>query len=199
MYNFQIQNEKFYPITTLLSRSYPGIFSNFFEVNEQEFCKRLNINEKELENQLKFMEKWGVLDIEWKSDSPKITFSRERMPYDYLEIKPEVYHYRKEIASSKLNAVIDYLEDDRCRSVKLINYFGLTSSPCGKCDNCKKKLQNNSTKESEKLVLGLLTESPKNTEEIKFYFSDYQLFKSTIRDLMLNEKIIFDGSHYRLS
>src|SRR5690606_6008591 len=53
LYNFQIQHEQIVPITTLLSRSYPGIFENYFELHEKEFCKRLKITSAELDRQLR--------------------------------------------------------------------------------------------------------------------------------------------------
>lgn len=196
LYNFQIQNESYYPVTTLLSRSYPGIFNNFFEINEAEFCKRLKISEKEFENQLKYLEKWGIIDLNWKSDAPTLTFLRSRMPYDYLEIKPEVYHFRKEIAFQKLESVQHYLNSKECRSLQLINYFGVDSQPCGKCDNCLTKSNKKSDNQFQKDILMLLSESSKTLFELKSFFSDPDQCKKALRTLMLDEKISFDGQHY---
>lgn len=196
LYNFQIQNESYYPVTTLLSRSYPGIFNNFFEINEAEFCKRLKISEKEFENQLKYLEKWGIIDLNWKSDAPTLTFLRSRMPYDYLEIKPEVYHFRKEIAFQKLESVQHYLNSKECRSLQLINYFGVDSQPCGKCDNCLTKSNKKSDNQFQKDILVLLSESSKTLFELKSFFSDPDQCKKALRTLMLDEKVSFDGQHY---
>lgn len=196
LYNFQIQNESYYPVTTLLSRSYPGIFNNFFEINEAEFCKRLKISEKEFENQLKYLEKWGIIDLNWKSDAPTLTFLRSRMPYDYLEIKPEVYHFRKEIAFQKLESVQHYLNSKECRSLQLINYFGVDSQPCGKCDNCLTKSNKKSDNQFQKDILMLLSESSKTLFELKSFFSDPDQCKKALRTLMLDEKVSFDGQHY---
>lgn len=196
LYNFQVQNESYYPITALLTRSYPGIFSNFSEIDEHEFCTRLKISPKEFENQLKFLEKWGVIDVDWKSDTPTITFLRQRMPYDYLEIKPEVYHQRKEIASSKLDSVIHYLEGNECRALQLINYFGVDSSPCGTCDNCKRMIDDRSLIQNQSKILDALSEEPRTNFEIKALFSDVDSFKKAIRSLILEEKVTFDGELY---
>lgn len=198
LYNFQVQNENYYPVTALLTRSYPGIFNNFSEIDEHEFCTRLKISPKELENQLKFLEKWGVIDVDWKSDVPTITFLRQRMPYDYLEIKPEIYHHRKEIAFSKLDSVITYLEGNECRALQLINYFGVDSLPCGTCDNCKKKTDSSSLSQYQRVILELLAREPKTNFEIKALFSDVDSFKKSVRSLMLEEKIMFDGEFYHL-
>lgn len=198
LYNFQIQNEKYYPITVFLSRSYSGLFNDFVEIHENEICKRLKITPKEVESQLKQLEKYGIIDINWKTDLPTITFLRERMPYDYLEIKPEVYHYRREIAEDKLKAVINYLTGDECRSKQLINYFGIESEPCGKCDNCLKKGIVKTELDYENDILNFLSDSPKKNSEVKNIFLDPSIFKQTIRKLMVEEKIKFDGEFYSI-
>ncbi|NGF76151.1 RecQ family ATP-dependent DNA helicase [Fluviicola sp. SGL-29] len=198
LYNFQIQHETYYPVTALLTRSYPGIFNNFMEIHEREICKRLNIHESELEKQLKYMEKSGIIDIDWKSDAPTITFLRERMPYDYLEIRPEVYFERKEIATAKLTSVARYLEGKQCRSVELISYFGIDSDPCGKCDNCRSEMNTLTLPDYQRQVLDFLEDAPKATFEIRNLLSDPELFKEVIRTLMLNEQINFDGEKYFL-
>lgn len=198
LYNFQIQHETYYPVTALLSRSYPGIFDNFMEIHEREICNRLKITEAELEKQLKYMEKSGIMDIDWKSDAPTITFLRERMPYDYLEIRPEVYFERKEIATAKLVSVSHYLEGKKCRSMELINYFGIDSEPCGKCDNCQSGMNTLTISDYQEQVINLLKDSPKATFEIKHLVVDPELFKEIIRTLMLDEQIDFDGEKYFL-
>lgn len=198
LYNFQIQHETYYPVTALLSRSYPGIFDNFMEIHEREICNRLKITEAELEKQLKYMEKSGIMDIDWKSDAPTITFLRERMPYDYLEIRPEVYFERKEIATAKLASVSHYLEGKKCRSMELINYFGIDSEPCGKCDNCQSGMNTLTISDYQEQVINLLKDSPKATFEIKHLVADPELFKEIIRTLMLDEQIDFDGEKYFL-
>lgn len=198
LYNFQIQHETYYPVTALLSRSYPGIFDNFMEIHEREICNRLKITEAELEKQLKYMEKSGIMDIDWKSDAPTITFLRERMPYDYLEIRPEVYFERKEIATVKLASVSRYLNGKQCRSMELINYFGIDSEPCGKCDNCQSEMNTLTFSDYQEQVINLLKDSPKATFEIKHLVADPELFKEIIRILMLDEQIDFDGEKYFL-
>lgn len=198
LYNFQIQHETYYPLTSLLTRSYPGIFNNFMEIHEREIGSRLKINEAELEKQLKYMEKSGIIDIDWKSDAPTITFLRERMPYDYLEIRPEVYVERKEIATAKLASVAHYLQGKQCRSMELINYFGIDSQPCGKCDYCRAETSLLTLPDYQKQVLDFLKDGAKDSYEIKHLIPDPKVFKEVIRKLMLDERVLFDGEKYLL-
>ncbi len=42
----------------------------------------------------------------------------------------------KRIGSAKLDALLGLCETAQCRRVRLLEYFGEASSPCGNCDNC---------------------------------------------------------------
>ena len=68
VYSFQIKYEKVAKLISFLSRSYPGIFDHFFDLDESVCCSKLGITAKELENQLRFLEQNGIIDITWKND-----------------------------------------------------------------------------------------------------------------------------------
>ncbi len=195
LYNFQIQHSKFLGLTTLLSRSYAGIFEQYFEIHEKEFCTRLAINGMELENQLKQLEKYGVLDISWKSSLPTVTLTHERLPDDYLSISAEVYAYRKQNAEQKLEKALQFIEQPICRSIQLLNYFGQESTPCGKCDVCK----NNSTtpyktNELKEILLLHLINMQTLEDCIAKTNASSQQTKIALKELILEEKIdAFDG------
>ena len=42
----------------------------------------------------------------------------------------------KRVAAAKLDALLGLCETRRCRRVRLLDYFGEASTPCGNCDNC---------------------------------------------------------------
>ena len=44
------------------------------------------IDEKDLTNQLKYLEKYGVIDVTWKSNLPIITFIENRIADNYFSI-----------------------------------------------------------------------------------------------------------------
>jgi ATP-dependent DNA helicase RecQ len=195
LYNFQIQHSKFLGLTTLLSRSYAGIFEQYFEIHEKEFCTRLAINTMELENQLKQLEKYGVLDISWKSSLPTVTLTHERLPDDYLSISAEVYTYRKQNAELKLEKALQFIELPICRSVQLLKYFGQESEPCGKCDVCK----NNSkttyrTKELKEILMPFLQNMQTIEDCTDKTNASSEQIKKALKELILEEKIeAFDG------
>jgi len=195
LYNFQIQHSNYLGLTTLLSRSYAGIFDQYFEIHEAEFSKRLGISLNELNAQLRQLEKYGVMDVSWSSALPTVTLTHERLPDDYLTISPEVYENRKKLAFDKLASALDFIRLKVCRSVQLLSYFGQEGVPCGKCDVCK---ENQVEKvEMNKLKTQLL-EIMVNIQT----FEDCQhktkasetLLKNAIKELLLEEKIVsFEG------
>jgi ATP-dependent DNA helicase RecQ len=128
LYNFQIKNEKLRPLSTLMARSYPGIFEHFFELNEREFCKRLNIQQAELDRQLKTLEKQGIIDVTWRSNLPSVTFIHERQADDYLNLNPDVYINRKLNAQTKLDGAFN------CCAISVKN-----QSPAANAISAKKK------------------------------------------------------------
>jgi ATP-dependent DNA helicase RecQ len=199
LYNFQLKNEKTSNLITLLSRSYPGIFEEYFEINEYEFCKRLKINLKELDFQLKFLEKNGILDIVWKTDLPIVTFLHERLPDEYLKFDPEIYHFRKEIAFNRWDSMKKFLTKKTCRSQYLINYFGQDSEPCGKCDSCLENFKSIYNFSEVVKIIEKELEQALSFEEIKQNLPNIienQLLK-VLSWMVLEEIIFFENDKYK--
>lgn len=137
LYNFQLKNEKYDPLISLLSRSYPGIFSYYYPIEEPKIAQRLKITHHELKKQLTYLEKHGVVDISWQSDLPQVILLHERLPDDYMRIDKSVYDIRKKVADDKFIGLKRYLSTPKCRSMLLLEYFGQEGERCGICDICK--------------------------------------------------------------
>lgn len=159
LYSFQLKNERFDPLISLLSRSYPGIFSNYYTIDESTISKKLHITEKQLKEQLEYLEKHGLVDISWQSELPQVILLHERLPDDYMRIDKSVYDTRKKVAFDKLEGLQRFLKTPRCRSQLLLEYFGQEGDKCGKCDVCKSELSSNySNSELQDAILNLLQE-----------------------------------------
>jgi ATP-dependent DNA helicase RecQ len=200
LYNFQIQHASFLNLITLMTRSYPGIFDSYFELHTLEFCKRLALTKPELENLLKQLEKYGVIDVSWQSNLPSVTLTHERLPDDYLNLSNEVYLDRKNNAEKKLNAAISFLKTTSCRAKFVVNYFGQKGNDCGKCDNCIKKDQSTISivDETTKLLEFLKTPQSYSNCLISTKLSETNL-KELLQKLELAEKISFDGTNFHLN
>lgn len=139
LYGFQLQHESMIPLTTLLTRSFPGIFDEYMDIQESTLLKRLKKSATELDRQLKFLEQNGILDISWKTDLPLVIFTEERLPLQNLRIDDHLYRVRKKVILDRWEMMKAYIrEKDTCRSQFLIDYFGQKVAVCGKCDVCRK-------------------------------------------------------------
>jgi ATP-dependent DNA helicase RecQ len=198
LYSFQIKYENTANLITLISRSYPGIFDQYFELHEAEFCKRLNISPAELEKQLKFLEQNGILDINWKTDLPLVTFLTERVPDQNFRLIESVYHNRKNLAEKRWFKMRELLTLPVCRSQYIIQYFGQESKSCGKCDHCRSlKREDYTQEEIGELLLEKLHE-PHSLEEIKaeyLHIKQDQIIR-VLNWLMQEERIFYKNGKY---
>jgi ATP-dependent DNA helicase RecQ len=190
LYSFQIKHEVFSPLISVLSRSYPGIFEQFFELNENEIAKRLKTTSKQVIDQLKQLEKYGIIDISWQSSLPTALFKHERLPDDYLQISSEAYQNRKDLALKRLTAAIRYLNADTCRLSQILHYFGQTSEKCQTCDVCMdEKRQKVSDQEIIALILSVL-QTPASLESLQSTIDiQKEVLASAVQQLMMEEKI----------
>lgn len=200
LYDFQIKHRQLDPLISMISRTHPGIFEGFVNLDEYGLCKALKINITELRRQLGIIESNGLYEINWRSDEPQITFLMERLPDTHFNLKPEVLKVRKEVAIEKFSYVIEYLTEFKCRSIQLVAYFGQEGEPCGICDVCKmtrKSKKQSTAKSIHELVLDYLSE-PRSFIEIKIHLA--QADDTKIREILfelLDEKLVtFDGRVY---
>ena len=202
LYDFQIKNRQLDPLISMISRTHVGVFEIFMNLDEYGLCKALKINLNELRRQLKILESNGLYEISWRTDLPQITLLHERLPDTHFHIKPEVLIVRKEVAEEKFAQVIEYLTDFRCRSMKLVSYFGQEGEPCGICDVCKAEAKSkvqSTPKSIREVVLDYLSE-PRSFIEIKIHLA--QADDTKIREILfelLDEQLVkFDGRVYKV-
>ena len=195
LYKFQVTHERVSRLITLLSRSYPGIFDRFLSINEKELCKQLNIDRKELVEQFKFMEQYGVIDINYQSHLPKITFLTERLPEGHLKLLPSVHKDRKGHELSKLDSVINYIKQPRCRTEMICDYFDSPSQKCGICDIC---LIDADGERSFQELLNMVHELlPSTSSELsKKMAIDEKLTQLVLHTLLLEEKITLEHDRF---
>ncbi|MFM7668722.1 MAG: ATP-dependent DNA helicase RecQ [Bacteroidota bacterium] len=190
LYNFQIKHEKYRPLISFILRSYSASFDEFVGLRYSKILKHLSISKTELEDQLKQLEKYGIANIEWQNDLPTVTFLHERLPDDYLNLSPEAYANRKKYSAEKLNAAIDFLKKDTCRSIQLLNYFGQDSATCGKCDVCQRELlEGQKATQLRDEILDFLA-YPKTQQEVDLKFGYRNDSVTKMIRILLHEGIV---------
>jgi ATP-dependent DNA helicase RecQ len=198
LYNFQVSHPKLIPLIEILTRRFPGIFDYYFDIREKALAQDLKIDEKQLIAHLNLLEKYGVIDVSWKSNLPIITLIENRVPDNYFSISKESYTYRKNNARKKLNAAIAYLETRDCRTAFLSNYFDQHQKPCGNCDNCREK--QNAIKESYAIseqILILLSDAKTLQELMEILKIDKESLKIELNKLLLDGHILYEDNVFK--
>jgi len=138
LYRFQMEYPAFDPTIKFMLRNFPGILSDFVKIREEQFSVKLGISVEKVCSIFKKLESYNFLTYIQRSDKPQIQFVTERQDTNHFSLSDEVYKNRKEDASRRVQAVIDFVNNDRdCRSVQLLHYFGeKIKTRCGKCDVC---------------------------------------------------------------
>ncbi len=141
LYEFQVKYPKYEPLIKTLLRSYGGLFENYVFINEKDLAYRVKTNTASIIEYLQLLDKQTLLSYIPQTSLPKLIFLQDRVDSKFLEFNPENYFRLKETYLEKINAVIDYTNNDKlCRQVQLLMYFNEHNyADCGYCDVCLSK------------------------------------------------------------
>ena len=151
LYNFEIQYPAFNKLSTYLTRKLPGVFDLYKRIDISEISRTLKMSKTHVEKQLEQLNNFGLCDFVKASNEPTITFLRARAQDDTFLLHPSVYGIRKKNYEAQIDAVIEFLGEEKCRTQKLLSYFGEMVEKCGNCDHCVKQV--NEDKEPWELIL----------------------------------------------
>ena len=138
LYRLSSLNEHESAVITALLRNYGGLFSDYCYIDESLIAMQTGIDRNEIYDILKNLSMRRILHFIPRKKIPHIRYSQRREEAERLIFSPEVYDDRKQEYTERVNAIINYAEnDDVCRSRQLLRYFGEeTSTDCGQCDVC---------------------------------------------------------------
>ncbi len=138
LYRFQVANPRYDAFVKLLLRSYPGLFTEFVKIREQDVANRANITVEQTEKILNELHRMNILQYEKQNKKPLITWVEERISSDSLRISKENHAERRQFARKRLDAMVEYVQSSHtCRSIFLLAYFGERKTmKCGQCDVC---------------------------------------------------------------
>ena len=195
LYKFQVGHDLVTQLITVLSRSQSGIFDRFVSIHESELAKKLSVTIDELIRQLKYLEQYGVIDINFRTSLPKISLLHERLPDNYLKFDFAVYEQRRDLENSKLQSMIEYIQTPICRTRFIAQYFGSDVDKCGTCDRCREEA--NSNHSFEELLELIPTLLPASLDSLVNQLSiKKEMIMRAIRQLMLEETIRFGQGEY---
>jgi ATP-dependent DNA helicase RecQ len=138
LYRFQVEQPAYDGFIKYLLRNFPGILSDFVQVDEVQLASKLQISPQQVAAILQKLHDLQFLSYTPRKEMPQLVMVSERLASKDLRLSNEVYADRKKSAAKRIQAVIDFVRNDEvCRSVQLLAYFGETHRKrCGKCDVC---------------------------------------------------------------
>ena len=141
LYGFQVNNPQYSELVNCMLRSLPGVLTDFVRINEETLAKKTGLTADKVTEQLKKLEAYNFLSYAPRNDKPQVLFLSEFVDTRHFNLSKENYYDRKKDAETRVNAVIDFVNnDEECRSVQLLRYFNeRAKESCGRCDVCLKK------------------------------------------------------------
>src|SRR5665647_1458568 len=139
LYKFQLSNAGLDAFIKLILRSYTGLFTDFVNVDEALLARRSNLTGELIYQHLKTLAQMKIIDYIPQKKTPVIVYETERLDTNRIRMSVENFQNRKVKYQQQVDSVIEYaVNDNKCRSVALLEYFGqYGSEPCGSCDVCK--------------------------------------------------------------
>ena len=139
LYKIQLSNAGLDAFIKLILRSYTGLFTDFVNVDEALLARRSNLTGELIYQHLKTLAQMKIIDYIPQKKTPVIVLETERLDTNRIRMSVENFQNRQVKYQQQVDSVIDYaVNDNKCRSVALLEYFGqYGSEPCGACDVCK--------------------------------------------------------------
>ncbi len=188
-------------VVTHMLRKYEGLFADYVKIDETRLASELKIKEDELIVLLNKLKAEGLADYKPRASMPQITFLRARPEKTYFSIDRKSYLNRKKLAADRMQAMINYLQNDvTCRQKLIVQYFGETVEDCGRCDVCLGSTKNTFTKEELDAIFAHLKKTLSiQSVDIKWYAGLYPFNKrkrviNAIKDFVAERRIHIDNS-----
>lgn len=171
LYKYLHQDKKTDEVIQCILRSYTGLFSDYVYINEGLISTRTGLSQQEIYDVLIGLSKYRIVNYIPHKKTPLIIYTRTREELKYLSIPRSAYEERKERFESRMNRVIEYINEEQvCRSRMLISYFGEKgTSDCGCCDVCLAKNDSGLNNHTFNTIRDTLLETLKETgpQEVK--------------------------------
>lgn len=202
LYRFQIEYKEYDILIKYMLRNLPGVLSDFVKIREETISQKTGMPVNKIEIQLKNLDKMNFLTYIPRNDKPQIQFLTERLDSKHIYLSEEVYKNRKNDAAGRINAVVDFVNNDRdCRSIQLLRYFGEDMKiPCNRCDVCssknKMKISNVEYQDISERIVSEMREDGISVYEIMDKIKEHHNEKvvETIRWMLDNNIIVVDDA-----
>ncbi|WP_117884093.1 RecQ family ATP-dependent DNA helicase [Aureibaculum luteum] len=187
-------------LVKIILRTHGGIFDNFIKINESVLAKKLETQVSTIKGMLIKLEKDGLLKYKNNKNTSELQFLVPREDNRTINaISKDINQYNS-IKLEKINAIIDYAENDTiCRSKLLLNYFDeKLKVNCGVCDVClaNDSMATTNTNLSNQILKLLMVKKQLSSKEIATLLNvpSSTLLKS-LQNLLDTDKITINSQN----
>ena len=205
LYRLDSLSDKEDDVVTALLRNYGGLFSDFGYIDESYIAQEVGLDRNQIYMVLVNLSKKNIINFIPRKNIPLVSYTQDRIDGDDVVLSEDVYEDRKEQFIKRINSVINYAQNERvCRSRQLLSYFGETKSKdCEQCDVCLSHTNEDDTDEKELIrqqLMTFLSDGQKHLiTDIRQLNDNWDLLQKVMRDMVLEEEILMDGSFLLLS
>lgn len=150
------ENDRRLEVLVYLLRKYEGVYFEMTEFNESIMARDLRIDLNHLNLILNALVHEGAINYKPSSDLPRLVFLQNRYHPELFDIDNHAYQLLKSAAQRRLESVVAYFTSKICRQKMILDYFGESSSDCGRCDVCKGSFKEDFSNEDVKDILKFL-------------------------------------------
>ena len=185
-------NKKEEPIISSLIRTYSGIYDSETEINITKIAQKSEVSETTVLEILTKLQEREIIKLKAINNDSKITFNEYRDDERTINRVAKFLKNQNEQKEEQFNKMLDFIEQNECKSKLLLNYFGeKVIENCKICSYCisKNKKQDNS-KTVTNLILELLSKSNLSSRELQknsSFSKDEIIF--ALQNLLENDQI----------
>jgi ATP-dependent DNA helicase RecQ len=144
LYDYRLRTAKHDVILKSLFQLYGAdAFEHQTFITETKISSLAKIPEATVKQQLLELNAAKIIDYTAQNFSPSITYLTPRKDAKIIGKNDKIYHFLKDRAWSKLNDMLDYLQNEiTCRQQVIVSYFNESDfADCGICDVCLERKQ----------------------------------------------------------
>lgn len=135
-------------------RLYPGLFSDYVQINESKISRETGLDQETVYNALLELNRQKIIVYVPRRRTPFVSITTSREESRYVEIGKSIYEDRFEVMSKRVEAMVDYAyNDSNCRVSRMLAYFGEDKdADCGKCDVCRRDRKSSAHVSKEEMI-----------------------------------------------
>lgn len=198
LYELKLPTEADRVLQALL-RNYTGLFADYAFIDESLIASMLGYTERTVYEALLLLGRMHVVHYVPRRMSPYIFYNTSREPNSAIRIPCAVYEERRKRMEQRIEAMKRFaFAGDGCRVNLMLRYFGENpQEPCGKCDLCRARRSDASSRAGDDAVVLAAIESREGGVDVRTLPAALRMSTDRVADavrrLAADDKVAIDG------